>query len=154
MSSFDDLINQIDAFIRKFYKNQMLKGLLLFLIIFLFTFLMVTGLEYIGRFNSFIRAVLLFSFLGLNGYVLVRYFMIPLMKLFSFGERINRYQAAKIIGEFFDPIDDKLLNTLQLKNYLNNNEKNKDLIIASINQNSKQLNAFTFTSAKIGRAHV
>lgn len=147
MSTFDDLINQIDAFIRKFYKNQMLKGLLLFLIIFLFTFLMVTGLEYIGRFNSFVRAVLLFSFIGLNGYVLFRYFIIPLLKLFSFGERINRFQAAKIIGEFFDPIDDKLLNTLQLKNYLNNNEKNKDLIIASINQNSKQLNAFTFTSA-------
>lgn len=147
MSSFDDLINQIDAFIRKFYKNQMLKGLLLFLIIFLFTFLMVTGLEYIGRFNSFIRAVLLFSFLGLNGYVLVRYFMIPLMKLFSFGERINRYQAAKIIGDFFPSIDDKLLNTLQLQETSKESPANIDFLKASVQQNSKQLNVFSFTSA-------
>ena len=114
MGHFDNLINQIDAFIRKFYKNQMIKGTFLFLIIFLFSFLVITGLEYIGRFNSIVRAILLFSFIVVNGYVLLKYFIQPLTKLFSFGKRINRYQAASIIGDFFPSVDDKLLNTLQL----------------------------------------
>src|SRR5690554_7286083 len=99
MGTFDDLINQVDALIRKYYKNLMIKGVLLFLIIFLFTFLIVTGLEYIGRFSSFTRGFLLFTFIGLNAYVLFKYFIIPASKLFSFGIRLFRYQVAKIIGE-------------------------------------------------------
>lgn len=147
MANFEELLNQIDAFIRKFYKNQMIKGILLFLIIFLFTFLMVTGLEYIGRFNSFVRAVLLFSFIGLNAVVLFSYFVIPLLKLLSFGKRIDKYQAATIIGRFFPSIDDKLLNTLQLQDASQAQPKNIEFLKASIQQNAEQLNAFTFTSA-------
>lgn len=101
MGSFDDLIKQVDAFIRKYYKNLMLRGAFLFIVIFLATFLVVAGLEYIGRFNSYVRAGLLFSFIGVNLYVLIKNFVIPLSKLYSFGRRIDRYQAAKIIGRFF-----------------------------------------------------
>lgn len=147
MGTFEDLINQIDAFIRKFYKNLMIKGVFLFLIVFLFSFLLVTGLEFLGRFNSFIRGVLLFSFIGVNGYILTRYFIIPLTKLLSLGKRINRFQAATIIGNFFPSIDDRLLNTLQLHNATTDHPKNLDFVMASIEQNSKQLNTFTFTTA-------
>ncbi|HZH86451.1 MAG TPA: hypothetical protein VFD77_03975 [Brumimicrobium sp.] len=147
MGTFDDLINQVDAFIRKYYKNLMIKGVLLFLIIFLFTFFIVTGLEFVGRFNSFVRGFLLFSFIGLNGYVLFKFFIIPASKLFSFGKRINRYQAAKIIGDFFPSVNDRLLNTLQLQDASSSNPKNIELIQASIQQNAKQLNAFSFSSA-------
>src|SRR5690554_2629756 len=147
MGTFDDLINQVDAFIRKYYKNLMIKGVLLFLIIFLFTFLIVTGLEYIGRFSSFTRGFLLFTFIGLNAYVLFKYFIIPASKLFSFGKRIDRYQAAKIIGDFFPSVNDRLLNTLQLQDASSTNPKNIELIQASIQQNASQLNAFSFSSA-------
>src|SRR5690554_2132370 len=147
MGTFDDLINQVDAFIRKYYKNLMIKGVLLFLLIFLFTFLIVTGVEYVGRFNSFIRAILLFSFIGLNAYVFIKYFVIPAAKLFSFGKRINRYQAAKIIGDFFPEINDRLLNTLQLQEASFTQPKNIELIQASIKQNANRLNHFTFSSA-------
>jgi len=147
MGTFDDLLNQVDAFIRKYYKNLMIKGVLLFLIILLFTFLIVTGLEFIGRFNSFIRGFLLFSFIGLNSYVFIRYFVIPASKLFSFGKRIDRYQAAEIIGSFFPSVSDKLLNTLQLQDTFATNPKNLELIQASIQQNANQLNAFSFSSA-------
>jgi len=56
MSSFDQLLNQIDAFIRKYYKNELLKGLILVIGVFLLSFLAVVSLEYFGRFNSIIRA--------------------------------------------------------------------------------------------------
>ncbi|WP_107039738.1 DUF4175 family protein [Brumimicrobium mesophilum] len=147
MGTFDDLINQVDAFIRKYYKNLMIKGLFLFGIIFLTTFLLVSGLEYIGRFNSFVRAFLFFSFIVLNGYVLIKYFIVPLSKLFSFGKRISRFQAANIIGDFFPSVNDKLLNTLQLQESTSTQPKNIDFLQASIQQNSKQLNTLSFASA-------
>src|SRR5690554_380015 len=147
MGTFDDLLTQVDAFIRKYYKNLMIKGLLLFFIIFLFTFLIVSGLEYLGHFNSLIRAVLFFSFLALNSYVLIKYFILPVAKLFSFGKRINRYQAAQIIGDFFPQVNDKLLNTLQLRDATETNPQNIELIQASIQQNASQLNNLTFASA-------
>jgi hypothetical protein len=125
----------------------MIKGVVLFVLIFLVSFLLVSGLEYVGRFNSFIRGFLLFSFIGVNAYVLIRYILLPLSKLFSFGRRINRYQAASIIGSFFPDVSDKLLNTLQLKEAEVSNPGNIDLLRASIEQNAKKLNSFQFSTA-------
>jgi hypothetical protein len=147
MGTFDDLIKQVDAFIRKYYKNLMLRGAFLFAVIFLATFLLVAGLEYLGRFNSYVRAGLLFSFIGVNSYVLIKNFVIPLSKLYSFGKRIDRYQAAKIIGRFFPNVNDRLLNTLQLQDVSENNPRNIELLRASVNQNAKKLGVMSFTSA-------
>ena len=101
MSAYERLIAQIDAFIRKFYKNQIVKGALLFTLFFLVSYLFTTTLEYFGRFGSVTRAVLFFSFIGVNVYLLITYLLIPLSKLYSFGKRIDRYQASDIIGSFF-----------------------------------------------------
>ncbi|PKR82100.1 hypothetical protein CW751_01825 [Brumimicrobium salinarum] len=147
MGTYTDLINQVDAFIRKYYKNLMLKGILLFGIIFLFSFLIVAGLEFIGRFNSIVRGILFFTFIGLNFAVFLKYLLIPALKLFALGKRIDRYQAAKIIGNFFPEINDRLLNTLQLHDLSKKQTKNISLLQASINQNATQLNTLTFASA-------
>jgi len=147
MNSFNQLIDQIDAFIRKYYKNLMLKGFLLFVGVLLLSFLVTTTLEYFGRFSTWVRAFLFFSFLFVNLSIFVWYFAIPLMKLFSFGKRINRYQAADIIGEFFPNISDRLKNTLQLKDNLESNEGNIELLRASVLQRSNELNIIPFASA-------
>jgi hypothetical protein len=147
MSSFDRLLEQIDAFIRKFYKNEMLRGLLLFVAIFLVSFLFVTTLEYFGRFSSTLRAIFFFSFIGVNLYVLGRFIIIPLAKLFSIGKRIDRYKGAKIIGEFFPNVSDRLLNTLQLNDTANQNVGNLELIRASVSQRASTLSVLPFSSA-------
>lgn len=147
MGKMDKIIVQIDAFIRKYYKNQMIKGFLLFALIFLSTLLIVSGLEYIGQFNSFVRGVLFFSFLFLNVAVFIRYLAIPILKLFSFGKQISRDQAATIIGDFFPEIKDKLLNTLQLQYQAANYVGNVDFLHASIEQSSASLNKFSFVQA-------
>lgn len=147
MGTYDDIIKQIDAFIRKYYKNLMIKGFFLFVIIFLLTFLLVSALEYIGHFNSFVRGFLFFLFLGLNLYVLTRYFIFPLSKLYAFGKRLSREQAAQIIGDFFPNVNDKLLNTIQLKHAHTAYAGNVELLQASIEQNARDLNRFTFVSA-------
>ncbi|MFT5581937.1 MAG: hypothetical protein ACI9G9_001200, partial [Psychromonas sp.] len=145
MSAFDRLIEQVDAFIKKYYKNEMLKGGLLFLAVLIGSFLLVTGLEFMGRFNSYVRAVLFFGFLLVNGYIFFKYFFVSILKLFSFGKRINRNQAAGIIGQFFPQVSDRLLNTLQLSD--SNQGASYELIRASVVQKANKLNGFTFTDA-------
>lgn len=147
MGSFDRLLEQIDAFIRKFYKNLIIKGLILVVGIFLFSFLLTTTLEYFGRFGSVTRAILFFSFIGVNLTILVKYFIVPFLKLYSFGKRINRYQASEIIGSFFPTISDRLKNTLQLNENLETNEGNIELIRASVMQRSNSLNLLSFGKA-------
>lgn len=146
-NSFERLLDQIDSFIRKFYKNEIVKGLFFFVGILLFSFLLTTSLEYLGRFGSFTRATLFFSFVGINLLILFKYILIPLSKLYSFGSRINRYQASDIIGNFFPDISDRLKNTLQLQDAIHNNERNIELLNASVQQRSVQLTAIPFTTA-------
>ena len=147
MGSFDRLLEQIDAFIRKYYKNLMIRGVILFVGVFFLSFLFTTTLEFFGRFGSLTRGVLFFTFLFVNAGILIKYFIIPLMKLYSFGKRINRYQASEIIGSFFPTISDRLKNTLQLNDSLDSNEGNIELIRASVLQRSNSLNTVPFISA-------
>lgn len=145
MDPFHNLLTQIDAFIRKYYKNEILKGGILFLGLLLFSFLVVTLLEFFGRFSTTVRGVFFFGFILLNLILFVKYLLIPISKLVSFGKRINRYQAAKIIGTFFPEISDRLLNTLQL-NDVSDQSTNYELIRASVIQRSKSLTVVPFSS--------
>jgi hypothetical protein len=145
--AFDRLIDQIDLFIRKFYKNQMIKGIIWFVGIFLVTFLLTTTLEYFGRFGTPVRAVLFFSFILTNLFVFIKFICIPLSKLYSFGTRINRYQASHIIGTFFPNVSDRLLNTLQLNDDLSHQTGNIELLRASVSQRAESLSAIPFSDA-------
>ncbi len=145
MDHFNNLLSHIDAFIRKYYKNEMLKGGILFFGLLLFSFLFITLLEYFGRFSTTVRGVFFFGFILLNLILFINYLLIPLFKLISFGKRINRYQAATIIGAFFPEISDRLLNTLQL-NDASDQSTNYELIRASVMQRSKSLTIVPFSS--------
>ena len=147
MSAFDRLLDQVDGFIRKFYKNQMIKGIFLFVGVLLLTYLAIITLEYFGRFNSYVRGSLFFGFLAVNGFILVKYIFTPLLKLKSYGKRINRYQASSIIGSFFPDISDRLLNTLQLKDQMDENSADFELLNASVQQRSANLSMVPFTNA-------
>lgn len=145
--AFDRLIDQIDLFIRKFYKNQMIRGIIWFVGIFLITFLLTTALEYFGRFGTPVRAVLFFTFILTNLFVLIKFILIPLSRLYSFGKRINRYQASRIIGTFFPNVSDRLLNTLQLNHDLSHQTGNIELLRASVAQRTESLSAVPFSDA-------
>ena len=146
MNSFNTLLHQIDSFIRKYYKNQLVKGLILLVGVFLLSFLFVTSLEFFGRFNSLIRAFLFFTFLLINSFILTFYVIIPLLKLFSFGKTISREQASTIIGEFFPEISDRLINTLQLSSLLTSKGASYELVKASIEQRSKSISSIPFVN--------
>jgi len=140
------LINKLDEFIRKFYKNQLIKGVLYSSGLLVSAFLAVVLLEYLGEFNTTVRSILFYSFLGLSGFVLVKYIAIPLSKLRRFGKLISYEEAAGIIGLHFGNVQDKLLNVLQLQN-----EKalygSDELLMAGINQKINELKPVPFASA-------
>mgnify|MGYP001627152587 FL=1 len=147
MGTFERLLEQIDAFIRKYYKNRMIKGLILFVGVFTSLFLLSSTLEYFGRFGHVTRATLFFVFIFTNLYILGRYIIIPLLKIYSFGHRINRYQASEIIGSFFPDISDRLKNTLQLHDDIESNRGNLELLRASVLQRSSRLSVVPFSDA-------
>ena len=146
MSKFSNLISQIELFIRKYYKNQMVKGGVLFVSIFLLSFLLVSTLEYFGRFGNTLRSLLFYSFLFTNLFVFVKFIAIPLFKLNKLSKRLSMNEASVMIGSIFPDISDKLQNTLQLSSQLDNNPQNVVLLQASIEQKSNQLSAVPFTT--------
>jgi len=138
------ILEKIDQFIRKFYKNKILKGLLLSLAIIASTFLIISFSEYWIHFGRLIRTLLFFFFITLFIIILILFIGIPFLRLLKIGKTLDYLQAAKIIGIHFREIEDKLLNTLQLVEEKNKNKDNLDLLVASINQKINTLNPFKF----------
>lgn len=140
------LIQKLDEFIRRYYKNQLIKGALYASGLLVSAFLSVILLEYFGEFNTPVRAVLFFGFLAATLAILVVYILVPVLKLNKIGKIISYDQAATIIGNHFSNVQDKLINVLQLQN-------NKilhgsgDLLLAGINQKINELRPVPFTTA-------
>ncbi len=156
-TNYQSLIEKLDGFIRKYYKNQLLRGLIYSTGLVLLFFISVTVLEYYAHFNTAIRTVLFYSFIFASGFIFVKYIAIPLSKLYKLGQLITYEDAAHIIGKHFSNVQDKLLNTLQLQQQSANSQlptpnsqlptPNSELITASINQKIKELKPIEFTSA-------
>lgn len=145
-SNHKELINKLDEFIRKYYKNQLIKGVLYSSAVLLAAFLTVTLIEYFGEFNSNIRSALFFGYLSLLLFLLGKFIAIPILKLNKIGDVISYEQAASIIGVHFSKVQDKLLNVLQLQNNQIIGGSN-DLLLASINQKINDLKTVPFTAA-------
>lgn len=141
------LIKKIDGFIRKYYLNKVVKGAI-FLVSSLFVaYIIVTMAEYFGHFDPIVRSILFYTFIAINLFVIAAYILIPLLSYLQLGKTLSHEQASAIIGQHFEPVKDKLLNTLQLKKLSDLNPKQRSLIDASINQKIADLKSVPFTSA-------
>lgn len=146
-SAGGNIIHQkLDEFIRKYYKNQLIRGLIYSVGLVLLFYMGVSTLEYFAEFSTAIRTFLFYSFILTCGYVIAKYIAIPVLKLNSFGKIISYNQAAQIIGNHFGNVQDKLLNVLQLQS-LNENYASVELLNAGINQKITELKPVPFTAA-------
>lgn len=141
----DTILGSLDTFIRKYYKNRMIKGIIYALTLLLSLFLLIALLEYFGYFGTIIRAFFFWFFLiacvGVIGY----YVIVPLAKMFRLGKVISYEEAAHIVGNHFPEVQDKLLNLLQLQQ--TGNASNDDLLQAAIAQKTAQLKPVPFHMA-------
>ncbi len=140
------LLHKLDQFIKKYYLNQLLKGLIFFVISIISIYLFVTFSEYVGNFNSTIRFVLLILWISTNVFTFVYFLLIPILKLYKIGKTISYQEAAIIIGKHFHNIRDKLLNALLLEEMTQQQQQTNELLIASIEQKSKELSPLPFSS--------
>ena len=140
------VIQKLDEFIRRYYKNQLIKGIIYSFGILLSAFFTVTILEYLGEFNMVIRAFLFFAFIAAVVLVLYNYIAVPLLKLNKIGNIISYNEAANIIGKHFSMVKDKLLNLIQLQNKQGLTDS-AELLLASIHQKTIELTPVPFSMA-------
>ncbi len=146
-SDYNLLIEKLDAFIRKYYKDRLIRGALYSVGLLVLFFLGASLSEYFGRFGTTARTVLFWGFLFVAAGVLARFIVLPLVKLFHLGKVISHDEAAAIVGQHFGEVKDKLLNTLQLREQANSNFVQRELIEASIAQRSRELSPVPFAAA-------
>lgn len=142
-----DLIAKLDAFIRKYYKDRAIRGLLYSVGLLVIFFLTAALLEYFGRFGTTTRTALFWTTLAAALLVVVRFIAIPLLKLFRLGRVISHEEAAAIIGTHFAEVKDKLLNTLQLRDQAAARPQQRALIDAAIAQRNRELGPIPFANA-------
>ena len=141
------LIEKLDQFIRKYYINQLIRGALYSMGLILLLFLVISTLEYYYYFSGSVRKLMFFSFLGISLAALIGWVGLPLLRYFRLGKVISHAQAAQIIGQHFTNVKDKLLNILQLRQQSEQNTAGRELILASVNQKSQEIEPVPFKKA-------
>ncbi len=145
-TQYDILIRKLRKFIRKYYANKLLRGVLYFISVFLAFYLFMNLLEYAAYFNSLTRTILFYAYTALNLLIFIYYIIIPLFRMFRITRTITEEQAALLIGRHFPEVQDKLLNTIQLRK-IAENTKERSLVEASIEQKTRELRPVPFSDA-------
>ncbi|MBS7565786.1 hypothetical protein KHS38_15370 [Mucilaginibacter sp. Bleaf8] len=141
------LIEKVNTFIRRYYLNNLLRGLIFLGAGLLSAYLILVLGEHYGNFGTGLRTFLFYAFIVLN-LALLSWLVLPsLLAYFKLGKSLTHDEAAQIIGRHFGDVKDKLLNTLQLKKLADGNVQHRHLIEASINQKISELRPVSFPSA-------
>ena len=143
MESKSVIYSKLEAFIRKFYTNEIIKGVLLFIGLGLLYFIFTLLVEHFLWLSTTGRTILFWLFVAVEVFLLVKFIALPIFKLFKLQKGINYTDASKIIGNHFSEVGDKLLNFLQLSNA---NEQS-ELLLASIDQKANALQPIPFANA-------
>lgn len=145
--NYELLIDKINIFIRKYYFNNFLRGLIFLGAGIFSAYVVITLSEYFGNFNILFRTLLFYLFIVLN-VGLIAWLIVPsLLAWLKVGKSLTHDEAAEIIGKHFNDVHDKLLNTLQLKKQAGEDVQHRALIEASINQKIETLKPVSFPSA-------
>ncbi|PWL39870.1 hypothetical protein DKG77_03300 [Flagellimonas aquimarina] len=143
MNSYHKILGKLNEFSKKYYTKQLIKGSLLFLAIGLLFLLGVMSLEYILWLNQDWRLALFVAFLIVELFLVYNFILVPVFLLFKIRKGISNKEASLLIGKHFPQIDDKLYNLLELAE----NKSASELLLASIEQRSKDLSQVSFTKA-------
>ena len=139
-----ELFEKLNKFVKRFYTNQLIKGGIYSIAVLTIFFLLFGTIEHFTQFGVGSRTFLFWTYLIINTSIAIKYIVIPLLHLLSFGKTLSHKQAAKIIGTHFTEVDDKLLNILELQEM---SKADNALINASIQQKIKDIKPISFGNA-------
>ena len=143
LNNYHHIISNLNNFIKKYYTNILIKGILLFLSLGALFFILFLGVEYFLWLGEVGRFSLLFLIIIAETFLLFKFIISPLFFLFKIKKGIDDKFASLLIGNHFPEISDKLFNLLDLSD---SNEKS-ELLIASIEQRASTLVSFNFSNA-------
>jgi hypothetical protein len=143
LDNFNRIRTKLQEFIKKYYFNELIKGLLLFFSIGVLYFIFTLFVEHFLWLRPNLRTLLFWLFVFIEVALFAAYIVFPLTQILGLKNGISEVEASKIIGNHFPEIKDKLLNMLQLKE----SNQNSELIEASIEQKSKALQPIPFNVA-------
>ena len=143
MNNFNRIRAKLQEFIKKYYFNELIKGLLLFFAIGVLYFIFTLFVEHYLWLKPNLRTLLFWLFVLIELALFAAFIIFPLIKIFGLKSGISEVEASKIIGNHFPEVKDKLLNMLQL----NESNKNSELVEASIEQKSRELQPIPFKMA-------
>lgn len=146
MESSNGIYQKLEAFIRKYYTNELIRGTVLFIGLGLLYFLFTLFVEYFLWLKPMARAVLFWTFVGVEVFLLFRFILFPIFKLLKFQKGIDYNQASKIIGSHFVDVNDSLTNFLQLSDS-GKEQHSSELLLASIDQKANALQPIPFGNA-------
>ncbi|MDI1316877.1 DUF4175 family protein [Flavobacterium sp.] len=143
MENSNIIYQKLEDFIRKFYTNELLRGIIFFVGIGLIYLIFTLFVEYFLWLKPTARTILFGTFVLVELFLLFRFICFPLFKLFKLQKGIDYNDASAIIGNHFNEVGDKLTNFLQLSE-----DKNKsELLLASIDQKANTLQPIPFSNA-------
>ena len=139
-----ELFENLNSFIKKYYFNKLLKGIIYLFSTLIIFFILFSTLEYFSRFNVQSRTFLFLSYIFINFIIITRFVIVPILQLLKIGKIISYKKAAQIIGSHFSEIDDKLINIIQLGEM---SKLENDLIKSSIEQKISLIKPINFSTA-------
>ena len=148
-NQYQNLIQKIDEFVRKYYMNDLIRGSLHTIAVVVASLVSFALLEHYifntSASSMAFRKGLLWTFTGVSVGALTYWVLWPLAHYLKLGKVISHEQAAQIIGQHFGNVKDKLLNVLQLKQQVT--VAQTALVEASINQKIQELRPVPFKAA-------
>ena len=154
------IIDNLDRFIRKYYVSRLIRGGLYAVALAVVLFLVIVLLEHVGYFSVGVRMCLFWGYWVALAAIVGGYVVVPLLKMNRLGKVLSYEEAARIVGDHFPEIKDKLLNLLQLSQAMEEGNAasiDTTLIEAAVEQKTRQLSPIPFANAidlKVNKKYV
>lgn len=133
----------INKFINKFYKNLLIRGIIIFVLFALVIVLIVSTVEYIAWFNNSGRLFLFLTSILTILFIFYYFFLIPLFRFLGLFKRISNKKTAQILTNHIPELKDYVFNVLELQT-INKTIENYDLVNASLLQKIDVISNYNF----------
>ena len=141
-SNYSVIETKLDDFIRKFYSNRIVVGLLLLVSVAAVSLFSVFMIESFAFMSPLVKTILFYFLMFVFLAIFVFFIALPLAKLCKIIPYISYEEAAGIISGYFSDNNDMLLNVIQL-----NRGESNDFLVAAINQKIDKISPWNFTNA-------
>ena len=98
------LIKKLNSFIREYYKNLMIRGIIISFIALVFILIATSTTEHFGFYSSSVRTILFWSYCIIVVVIVLSLVIRPAVKMWQLTDTLSHNQAAEIIGQHFPEV--------------------------------------------------